>query len=228
MTKCSFGAVLYIGQIYIDYGLNWEHAWEAHVKAWETNPEAAHRQKGELDWNQQEQLSVTVSNLRDDEVGVVDDYYFPVCLFGNNGDEILGMDPLDEEEEELETVEWKHLTDDEILENFSYEGSPIQLPETVEDRGSPFGVYWPCSIVDVNEERNSYTVRIHQSQFHETTRWHATGEPVFLYDYPRSSIRFFVQPYRGDQHMREAFRHIIEIPDSIFPSHWKNRQSISE
>jgi hypothetical protein len=37
---------------------------------------------------------------------------------------------------------------------------------------------------------------------------------------PRSAIRFMDKYYTTDQHLENAFRHEIQIPDEYFPSQW--------
>jgi hypothetical protein len=43
---------------------------------------------------------------------------------------------------------------------------------------------------------------------------------------PRSALSFFDKPGRTDMHLPYAFRHVIGIPDEIFPEQWKNREQL--
>jgi hypothetical protein len=43
---------------------------------------------------------------------------------------------------------------------------------------------------------------------------------------PRSALSFFDKPGRTDMHLPNAFRHVIGIPDDIFPEQWKNREQL--
>jgi hypothetical protein len=43
---------------------------------------------------------------------------------------------------------------------------------------------------------------------------------------PRSALSFFDKPGRTDMHLPNAFRHMIGIPDEIFPKQWKNREQL--
>jgi len=38
---------------------------------------------------------------------------------------------------------------------------------------------------------------------------------------PRKAIRFIEKPYMDDEHILNAFRHPIGMPDELFPEHWK-------
>jgi hypothetical protein len=45
---------------------------------------------------------------------------------------------------------------------------------------------------------------------------------------PRNAIGFFDKPGRTDMHLPNAFRHVIGIPNDIFPENWKNANQIAE
>jgi hypothetical protein len=45
---------------------------------------------------------------------------------------------------------------------------------------------------------------------------------------PRSALSFFDKPGRTDMHLPNAFRHVIEIPDDIFPERWKIREQLED
>lgn len=45
---------------------------------------------------------------------------------------------------------------------------------------------------------------------------------------PRSAIRTTDQYYRTDQHLPNAFRHSIGLPDELVPHHWKDRMPTKE
>lgn len=39
---------------------------------------------------------------------------------------------------------------------------------------------------------------------------------------PRSAIRFFDMPATTDWHLSQAFRHVLHLPDDVFPEQWRN------
>jgi hypothetical protein len=45
---------------------------------------------------------------------------------------------------------------------------------------------------------------------------------VRRYRVPRSAIVFYDKPGMTDMHLPSAFRHLIGIPEEIFPKQWKN------
>ena len=142
-------------------------------------------------------------------------------------------DDSDEEE-----VHWEDLTDEEIVEMYAINvgrGSSVEFTHLRDKPVGSTGHFWPCTIVskhedeeeEEEEEEDRYVVRIHPSDFHEwyDGEYHeTTAKNVLLKNYPRSSIRFVVLPYEGDQYHPRAFRHHIEIRDEIFPEHWKNQR----
>jgi hypothetical protein len=51
---------------------------------------------------------------------------------------------------------------------------------------------------------------------------------VHRYKVPRSAIAFYDKPGRTDIHLPNAFRHVIGIPDDIFPDQWKNADQLAQ
>ena len=49
--------------------------------------------------------------------------------------------------------------------------------------------------------------------------FHKEGQTIVT-NYPHKSVRMIINPYTSDQHLKGAFRHFIEIDDSIFPEQW--------
>jgi hypothetical protein len=45
---------------------------------------------------------------------------------------------------------------------------------------------------------------------------------------PRSAVAFFDKPGWTDIHLPNAFRHVIGIPDDIFPDQWKNADQLAQ
>jgi len=117
---------------------------------------------------------------------------------------------------------WKLLSDKEILSQYAENGSQF-----VDDDDYVSPDFWPCSIITKDNGGGkinaTYTVRIFQSKSHRTAPWEEENEPLFLTNYPRSSIRYFVKPYRRSQHSQGAFRHSIGLPNDMWPEKWRNR-----
>mmetsp|Transcript_4976 Transcript_4976/g.7341 ORF Transcript_4976/g.7341 Transcript_4976/m.7341 type:complete len:671 (-) Transcript_4976:204-2216(-) len=72
---------------------------------------------------------------------------------------------------------------------------------------------YPCEITKKSEDPGTVSVRIYPAYDSE--------KYVQLYDYDMKSISFRMAPYTSDVHLEGTFRHLIEIPDDIFPEQWK-------
>jgi len=199
-------------EVFIDYGEEWEDAWEEHVAKWkepsdETDEDGitakeANEQEGPLELLVSGDLRKVPEHPR----------LFTGCrYYTTNADRHRVWNRRD--------PSWREWDDDEILKDFSDDGSRY------EGNYSSHGdnTYWPCSILR-EEKDGSYTVRIHQAAWASELRWHRNDLPRLLSNYPRDSIHYFVQPYASDHHLSGVFRQPIGIPDEIFPKQWKNRK----
>jgi len=88
---------------------------------------------------------------------------------------------------------------------------------------SKWGWHWPCQVLK-NEGDGKYTVRIlaHPSPKEEQEGWVRRNQARILTNYSGTLIKFIHKSYMSDQYLPGAFRHSIEIQDSMFPSQWKD------
>ena len=200
----------------MDYGPEWEKAWESHVENWKPPAEGS---------GFESHTSVTLANLKIPvEVSLTDvreehspeGNVFTACVYRQDDE-----DEYEEwfSEQEYED-EWKEQDTSEIIKIFGRDGSQHGEPDFNGD-------FWPCSIValsrdDDDDDDVSYVVRIFQNKSHPRTAWQEEELPRILVDYPPTSVRYFTKPYKSDQHLPGAFRHPIEIRDDSFPEQWKN------
>ena len=121
---------------------------------------------------------------------------------------------------------WKELSDSEILEKFSSDGSDFMYRGTDGYTGHREYSHWPCSILRAEEHPGRYTVRIHMSPLKyvepDETPWSKNEVPRILTNFSQESIHYFVNPSAADQALPNAFRHSIGFPDDVFPKQWKN------
>ena len=215
MNRNSF--FLVVEQIFIDYGPGWVDAWNHHVFTWMSKSNN----------NVTSLFSSTVLNRRNDPIPLgenrgssmdwIPDTLFTGCLY---------EDDIDWRPKDRSNIssQWTDLQDDEILALFGEDGSRFNKQR------NDYTGYWPClvlkkddSSVDDTESGETYIVRIfHSSKASVRTWWHDNGVPRFLTKYPRDSIRYFHKPYQSDLFLKGAFRHCIEIPDDMFPQHWRD------
>lgn len=194
----------------MDYGLEWEAAWEAHVNNW-VAPE-----KSEGAWitakEANEQEKILPDFISDDLRRVTNhSHLFTACNYQVSRE--------DKHRVYRRPDDWQSLDDDEILQEYSDSGEHYEeFDYSIHDDDS----HWPCAVLG-EEDDGSYIVRILNPHFDDDNRmpWAIHGLPRILRYYPRSAIHYFVKPYETDQQMKHAFRHAIGIPDEIFPRRWK-------
>lgn len=183
---------LFIFKIFIDYGENWENAWNAHVEKW-------NMQK----WNNDESI------------------YTPVQILVENNDyrtlDELKANPYPENIQLLCYGGKLIDTEGNLVDRYgvSNEGKIVTLigPNGFEnniDEISEPNFLFPCDIHKKNIGTSQYEVQINFEQ-----------RSVKVKNYPEESIQIMPTGYSSDQHLEGAFRHFMEIDDDIFPNHWK-------
>jgi len=77
-----------------------------------------------------------------------------------------------------------------------------------------------CSILDryTKSENN-------EEILYKVTMKTTGGNRIEVSDIPRRAIKFVDVKYSADQHLSNAFRHEISIPDDIFPTTWRDQKS---
>ncbi len=146
---------------------------------------------------------------------------FTGCLYWENGQEKTERHNI------INGYHWSDLDDKALLSLYSHDGSRYHRDRGIGIRSYS---YWPCTIISrnqyktlVKDEEAAYTVRLFQPHWIEASEWNEEQPPIFLTNYPKSSIKFFTKPYRSDLHHPSAFRHALQIPEDMFPEHWKNK-----
>ncbi len=202
-------------------GINFEKAWDEHVRSWNTFNKK----------NQSHHERISVKELNDamgplklapdfgleytstDSGGIL----FTGCFYNEN-DERFWTD-FDSNEP------WEGMTVGHIIHRYgaSY-GDEFNVDDESED-----GLFWPCVVARQEqpkslEDADAYTVRIVQLASEPMTIWERKKLPRIIRHFPRKSIRHFYLPYSSDIHLRHAFRHHIELSDDMFPASWKNKQ----
>lgn len=199
-------------EVFIDYGREWEDAWDKHVANWKppvsdsfksyVSPTELNEKGGPLEMLVSEELSLTVEHPN----------LFTGCIFWES--------KFDKNPPHWDS-DWEDLDDNTILKRYSTDDGAKYVRD-YEDAHD--GAYWPCSVIwSENDSGSTYTVRILASE-HGSKSWHKNKGPRFVTNYPRESIRYFNKPFKSDQHLSGAFRHHIEIRDDMIPEQWKDRQ----
>jgi hypothetical protein len=191
-------------EVFIDYGEQWEDAWESHLASW--TPPLRHRMH----------MSATKANANPEkyleyflsyDLRKIKEHpnLYSGCVFNDA--------TLDSSEITTDKVHdwWVNLSDDELLGTYATDGSQFVRAYKSHSEDS----HWPCQVIAPEEGTKTYTVRIMMGNDK-----HA---PMFLTNYSIGGIHFFYNRYSSDQHLPKTFRHHIGIPDKIMPLQWKNR-----
>ena len=194
-------------EVFIDYGREWEAAWEQHVRNWKV-PERPRRfmTAAEANANSKEALKEFLTH--DLRKSTDHPNLYSACFFSYSSMQYVHITT------EKHKDWWMNLSDDEILETYASDGRKLLRDYKSHKDDS----HWRCHVIYPDGE-DSYTVRIVMRRSHV---------PVFFVNYPRESIHFFHEKHGSDQHLTSAFRHHIEIPDEMFPHEWRNRRNETE
>jgi hypothetical protein len=211
--------------VFIDYGIEWERAWQKHVKHWIPPETSDHF------------ISAQEANARDGPIldeflsgdlrkTVDHPYLFTGCQYWEPSSTEKNSNSNDANYANYAepNKKWMEMSDEEILERYSNSGA-----EFVYGKGGYVDhderSHWPCSVIR-QEENGLYTVRIHMSPLRgvepATTEWNENDLPRILTNYRQESIHYFVKASAIDQKLPGVFRHPIGIPDDMFPKQWKN------
>jgi len=200
-------------EVFLDYGTEWEDAWEKHVATWKPPVKEVESYITAKEANEKEGI---LELLVTGDLRKVSDhpYLFTGCEFHHRQLDIEKLDMWTKPEPGW--VEW---SDEEILKRFSHNGAMIKGNYTTHrDRA-----HWPCSVIR-EQENGLYTVRIHNRFGKRPPAWEKNDLPRLLTNFQRESIHYFVKPHTSDQNLPGVFRHPIGIHDELFPEQWKNRK----
>ncbi|KAL3908147.1 MAG: hypothetical protein SGILL_008595, partial [Bacillariaceae sp.] len=206
-------------EVFIDYGKEWEDAWNSHAKQWKS-PQLPTDFISAKEANLRTGEPIPEKLISYDLKATVDDpYLFAGCYYRPGKIDQNGT------RYQVPNTDWKNLTKAEIMDRYATDGSRYMNIRTYKKH--PMRSYWPCSILYPDKDDGKYIVRIHQTPFAgkyvSETIWFQNDLPRILHDYPRESIHFFVEPEAADLNLPNAFRHHIGLPDGIFPSRWSNQ-----
>jgi len=227
-------------EVLIDYGRDWETAWQDHVQNWDRSSiDAGAPQQSasaasdfisaqEANNRQGPILSTLIShNLREN---VNHPYLLVGCQY-----QIHKRKDFQNNNYTKPNAVWRTtLTDQEILDTYSGDGSHyVYDDENMKYLTHREYSHWPCSILQEEEEETTttehttddspmadrrYTVQIHQSPLRSggretrTTAWAVNQVPRILTNYPQDSIHYFIKPTAQDHMLPGVFRHHIGLP----------------
>lgn len=199
MELVATSDIAYDEEIFLNYGSQWESAWNEYIKNIRLDDFDRHFTSSEalnnrLEWlktvNEQEDEPYKFSNYDDIRT---------ICFVAKNEKNLL----LDATEKSMKTYRWSG-TDGLIHADYSYPCVVIarnlkvfDFDEVYDRQDSVF----PAPI--------TYTVVL-------------IDEDIKIVDVPRKAIQFFDNEYMSDNSWRKAFRHEIHLPDHMVPPIWRD------
>jgi hypothetical protein len=208
--------------VFIDYGIEWETAWDKHVREWKppkkipnfiTAKEANQRKGPIIDDLISGDLRKTVDHP----------YLFTGCQY-DAWDDVSNIGNYTKKWKN----KWKMLSDEKILETFASPGDGFVYDGNKGYADHEEYSHWPCSILKAEKQKGRYTIRINMSPLKgvepSETSWNKNEVPRILTNYPQESVHYFVKASATDQMLPTSFRHSIGFPHKLFPKQWKNRR----
>ncbi len=188
-------------EILLDYGPTWTQAWSQHEQSWEAPPNAKAYSPayvmedvaGLLRTEKEQQEHPYPSNLD------ISCFYQYSIYHAKKNDGII---PSTRAKNEATTVKWQ-------MDRKTFEFKNLR----------------PCNVMSREKMPNGhwiYTVQMKNRAGLPKEEFIPKGELHVVSNVPRGAIRFTDKVHSTDQHLPNAFRHEIGIPDDIFPSQWKD------
>jgi SET domain len=201
-------------EITINYGLEWEKAWDEHVNGWQPTVGAEEYVSAQEMNRDPEKWVLTTINEQEESpypLSIVTSCFYELDdTDGYHDDSGLYADPHDFD---VIVKKWKAFEDTTIDLLFL---RPCIILERVE-------------VTDVERMQDSsassshqYTVQILNSDKIHDVQKIPDYELLVVEGFPRESIMFTDFAYSSDMHLKNSFRHEMIMPDGLFPNTWRN------
>jgi hypothetical protein len=183
----------------LDYGADWQTAWDQHVEQWThyTSLETRNVDMAYTEHLASYQSAWDYTQACNDEI---ERNQTPDCLYQTPSwidvrCHVASLATLMVDEEEPEWRSWQPPTDARAAH------------EAWQSTGG-----LACRVQGVDGD-GTYRVQIHAN---------SNGESVNVKHVPRSAIVLLDQPYTGNQFLRHAFRHEMQLPHDMMPLAWRD------
>lgn len=187
-------------EITIDYGQDWETAWQRHMERW-VKPVGAEKYQSAADLNADDPFIIkTVEEQKRDP------YPHTVvtsCYYEYVQDASYEVDESGTYADPQQQTVW--------VKNFV--GLDVSVPDYLFVR--------PCRILERTSD-NLYTVQILNYDHQHRDQIIPDTYMLIVRNMPRDAITFTDFAYTTDQHLPQAFRHEMMLPDFLFPDAWRN------
>ena len=186
-------------EILLDYGHDWVQAWTKHEKSWEAPPNAKAYSPSYV-------MEDVAGLLRTEKEQV--DYPYPSNL------DISCF---------YQYSIFHEKKNSGIMSSSSSSSSTTTVKWQMDRKTFEFKNLRPCNVMSrekVGDGHWIYTVQMKNRPGLPKKEMIPNGELHVVTHIPRGAIRFTDRIHSTDQHLPNAFRHEIGIPDEIFPQHW--------
>jgi hypothetical protein len=189
-------------EIFLSYGQAWDDAWQRHVAMWSPSEEDQ-RYTSSATLNEQWAWMYTASERPNDSRANENDIV-TVCFVGRLDNEV---ENTNSQGETVVEVQWQG------RENL-YDNSDRAYPCVIRERQYKF----------YHDEAHVYDRRdsIRPVDLTFTVLLQLPNKVTTVQGVPRSAIRFWDAEYLSDDNLRTAFRHEIQVPDSMIPEAWRD------
>jgi hypothetical protein len=185
-------------EILVDYGDRWEQAWKMHVKSWKPDP--SHQ-----DYSPAWELNDYTIPVRTKDEQISDPYPDHVSMRCYVG-------PLDQDQPGT-------LVDGKLEYKWTFAKDLYYTTLQV----------FPCKILERTGEYIDTADSIRPVvERYKARIWRHKQLPWIVTDVPRRAIEFFDNEYTSDLHLRNAFRHEMDLPDDMLPPAWNDTESLNE
>ena len=195
-------------EIRIDYGNDWQNAWNKYVSEWKPQPSAHVSLNSQDNFQNITSTSAVVNVIRTLSEQKTNSYPINIqtACYYHVGDE-------EKEEGQLEKEEKNDRADLKLYWD-------LRANHLKESYLRPCDILERTSSLSTTHNSKKYTARIYEYNSDDTEE--ESIFPLIVHDIPRIAIRFLSKPYMSNQLKKKSFRHFIGIPDDIFPSKWKD------
>ena len=214
--------------MFINYGKDWQRAWDAHVKSWEPiSPESDYNNltlwtdrsesnNGKLGYVRADVLNEdTKSPIRITKEQITDPYPHCVqimCKVNVNHESAYHWEP---ETVPFFTREWEEQkdnpsdADDKHIHNCNITKRYYDDEDSEDDEE------------DVEEIEHEYLYEV-ELLVQKKSEDMVINERHEITDVPRKAIEFANIHYTSDVFLKNSFRHEMKLPDELFPKAWMN------
>ena len=185
-------------EVFIDYGSEWEVAWNKHVNDWAPT-KSAPKFEDASKWNCFDEDCNDAAPLRTEVEQRVVPYAknLEILCFFNYDDERI--------------LVWKEY-DDWRKNNHSVKKFPCNILQRYHAEDGSFLYTVKLELPFTKEEEDN----------EGDLKYEMEEKFVIVKDLPQFAIQFINSQYKSDLFLRNAFRHELMIPDNMMPSSWKN------